>query len=107
MLIFQEPVVQIDMRLMICIRELFFCMRLDVFNHVYPQEYIQNLKPVPDVVTNMSASLRSLRDIDYRISVIDQLKIQVEVLSLAMPTIDDLHIEENVERRLPLPPMMV
>jgi Predicted metal-dependent hydrolase of the TIM-barrel fold len=75
-------------------------MKIDIFNHIYPDEYINAMGSIPDMVKNMANSLRALRDVEYRLSVMDRLGIDQEVLSLAMPAIDGLGLDEKSTKHI-------
>ncbi len=75
-------------------------MKIDIFNHIYPDEYINAMGSIPDMVKNMANSLRALRDAEYRLSVMDKLGIDQEVLSLAMPAIDGLGMDEKSAKHI-------
>jgi predicted TIM-barrel fold metal-dependent hydrolase len=64
---------------------------IDVFDHFYPKEYLDALpKPLPEQVNGITSSLRAVNDLDYRSSQMDKFGVDIEVLSLPMPTLDDL-----------------
>ena len=75
-------------------------MKIDIFNHIYPDEYINAMGSIPDMVKNMANSLRALRDVEYRLSAMDKLGIDQEVLSLAMPAIDGLGLDEKSTKHI-------
>jgi len=64
---------------------------VDVFNHFYPQEYLDALpRPLPNQVTWVSSTMRAVTDLQYRINQMDKFGVDVEILSLPIPTLDDL-----------------
>ena len=70
---------------------------IDVFNHFYPKEYLDALpKPLPEMVAFIASDNpaggkgKAITDVDYRISQMDKLGVDLEVLSLPQPTLDDL-----------------
>ena len=72
-------------------------MIIDVFNHIYPKEYLKALpKPLPAMVTLLSSDNpaggkgKSITDLDYRVSQMKKFGIDKQVLSLPGPTLDDL-----------------
>jgi predicted TIM-barrel fold metal-dependent hydrolase len=66
---------------------------VDVFNHFYPQEYLDALpRPLPSAVTWVSSTMRGINDVQYRIGQMDKLGIDVQILSLPVPTLDDLDV---------------
>lgn len=75
-------------------------MIIDIFNHVYPKEYLDALpRPLPERVVRLSSTLRGIVDLDYRQSQMDKMGVDMHVLSLAGPTLDDL--PSTPERELP------
>ena len=79
-------------------------MIIDVFNHVYPKEYLEALpKPLPPMVTLLSSDNpaggkgKSITDLDYRLSAMDKFGIDKQILSLPGPTLDDLPPNVPVE----------
>jgi uncharacterized protein len=77
---------------------------IDVFNHIYPQEYLDALpKPLPPMVTLLSSDNtaegkgKSITDLDYRKSAMDKFGIDKQILSLPGPTLDDLPANIPVE----------
>jgi len=66
---------------------------VDVFNHFYPREYLEALpKSLPDQVTDISSTLRGITDLEYRLSLMDKYKVDMQILSLPLPTLDDLDL---------------
>jgi uncharacterized protein len=64
---------------------------IDVFNHFYPKEYLDALpRPLPEQVTWISSTMRGIDDLEYRLSQMDRFGIDTQVLSLPLPTLDDL-----------------
>ena len=70
---------------------------IDVFNHIYPKEYIDALpKPLPEMVTFLSSDNpgggkgKSITDLDFRIRAMEKFGIDIQILSLPGPTLDDL-----------------
>lgn len=65
-------------------------MIVDVFNHFCPQEYLDALpKPLPNSATWVSSMMKGINDVQYRIGQIDKFRIDVQILSLPIPTLDD------------------
>jgi predicted TIM-barrel fold metal-dependent hydrolase len=66
---------------------------IDVFNHFYPQEYLDALpKPVPNAVTRVCSTMKGINDVQYRFGQMDKFGVDVQILSLPIPTLDDLDI---------------
>ena len=66
-------------------------MIIDVFNHFYPKEYLDALpKSLPDQVTYVSSTLKGITDLQYRLSLMDKHRVDKQILSLPLPTLDDL-----------------
>jgi len=64
---------------------------VDVFNNFYPQEYLDALpRPLPSQVTWVSSTMRGVTDLQYRLGQMDKFGVDVEILSLPIPTLDDL-----------------
>ena len=64
---------------------------IDVFNHFYPKEYLDALsKPLPEQVVWISSTMRGINDLEYRLTQMDRFGVDMQVLSLPMPTLDDL-----------------
>jgi predicted TIM-barrel fold metal-dependent hydrolase len=74
---------------------------VDVFNHFYPQEYLAALpKPVPNAVTYVCSTMKGITDVQYRIGQMDKFRIDVQILSLPIPTLDDLDIPIKVFQKI-------
>jgi predicted TIM-barrel fold metal-dependent hydrolase len=66
---------------------------VDVFNHFYPKEYLESLpKSLPNEVAYVSSTLRGITDLQYRLSLMDKYGVDMEILSLPIPTLDDLDV---------------
>ena len=66
---------------------------VDVFNHFYPKEYLEALpKSLPDQVSYVSSTLKAITDLQYRLSLMDKYGIDMQILSLPLPTLDDLDL---------------
>jgi len=66
---------------------------VDVFNHFYPKEYLEVLpKSLPDQVSHISSTLKAITDLQYRLSLLDKYGIDMQILSLPLPTLDDLDL---------------
>jgi predicted TIM-barrel fold metal-dependent hydrolase len=66
---------------------------IDVFNHFYPKEYLEALpKAMPSEVTHISSTLRGITDLQYRLSLMDKYGVDMQILSLPLPTLDDLDV---------------
>jgi predicted TIM-barrel fold metal-dependent hydrolase len=66
---------------------------IDVFNHFYPKEYLEALpRPLPNQVTYTSSTLRGITDLQHRLSIMDKYGIDMQILSLPLPTLDDLDV---------------
>jgi len=64
---------------------------IDVFNHFYPKEYLDALsKPLPEQVIWISSTMKGINDLEYRLTQMDKFRIDMQVLSLPIPTLDDL-----------------
>jgi len=64
---------------------------IDVFNHFYPKEYLDALsKPLPDQVIWISSTMKGINDLEYRLIQMDRFGVDMQILSLPMPTLDDL-----------------
>lgn len=84
-------------------------MKIDVFNHVYPREYLHlvgSLTRVSDLVRQSP----QLADLDVRFKAMEKYGVEVKVLSLVTSTIDDIHLyyensegDEHSQRRDRLP----
>ncbi len=76
-------------------------MIIDVFNHFYPKEYLEALpKSVPNEVTHNSLTLRGITDLQYRLSLMDKYRVDVQILSLPLPTLDDLDVTTEALSRI-------
>jgi predicted TIM-barrel fold metal-dependent hydrolase len=74
---------------------------IDVFNHVYPKEYLDALpKSMPNEVTYISSTMRGITDLQYRLSLMDKFGIDLQILSLPMPTLDDLNVPVEELKRI-------
>jgi len=74
---------------------------IDVFNHFYPQEYLDALpKPLPGAVSWVSSTMKGITDVQYRISQMDKFGVDVEILSLPIPTLDDLELPIQSFRKI-------
>lgn len=66
---------------------------IDVFNHVYPKEYLNALEMpdahVQDTLEHYS-SAQAFTDMEYRIKAMDRTGVDMQILSLGLPTLDDL-----------------
>jgi len=63
---------------------------VDVFNHFYPEEYLEALpKPFPEMVAFLSSDNpaggkgKSITDLDYRISQMEKFGVDKQILSLS------------------------
>ena len=66
---------------------------VDVFNHFYPKEYVEALpRPLPNEVAYVSSTLRGITDLQHRLSLMDKYGIDMQILSLPLPTLDDLDV---------------
>jgi predicted TIM-barrel fold metal-dependent hydrolase len=66
---------------------------VDVFNHFYPKEYLESLpKSLPNEVAYVSSTLRGITDLQYRLSLMDKYGVDMQILSLPLPTLDDLDV---------------
>jgi predicted TIM-barrel fold metal-dependent hydrolase len=66
---------------------------INVFNHLYPKEYLEALpKSMPKEVAYVSSTLRGITDLQYRLSLMDKYGVDVQILSLPLPTLDDLDV---------------
>lgn len=74
--------------------------KIDVFNHIYPPKYYNFFEKKPSMVGRMSNDLQNLTDFNSRVSVMDRLGIDREILSLAIPCIDNLHTSPEVSREV-------
>jgi len=64
---------------------------IDVFNDLYPKEYLEVIsKPLPEQVIWISSTMRGINDPEYRLTQMDKFGVDMQVLSLPMPTLDDL-----------------
>lgn len=76
-------------------------MIVDVFNHFYPREYLDALpRPLPNQVTWVSSTMRGITDLQYRFAQMDKLGIDVQVLSLPIPTLDDLDAPVGTSKKI-------
>ncbi len=69
--------------------------KIDVFNHIYPGKYINYFREPDKMIQKLSTELPALVDVSKRIKNMDNLDIDMEILSLALPAIDDLHVPEK------------
>lgn len=74
--------------------------KIDVFNHIYPPGYYNFFLKRHPMVESMSRELPALIDMDSRLKVMDSLGVDREILSLALPSIDDAQAGEEDSRRL-------
>ena len=76
-------------------------MIIDVFNHFYPKEYLEALrKPLPNEVTYIYSTLRGITDLQYRLSLMDKYGVDMQILSLPLPTLDDLDVPKQEFRKI-------
>ena len=62
-----------------------------MFNHFYPKEYLDVLpKPLPEQVVWISSTMRGINDIEYRLTQMDKFGVDTQILSLPIPTLDDI-----------------
>jgi predicted TIM-barrel fold metal-dependent hydrolase len=74
---------------------------IDVFNHFYPKEYLEALrKPLPNEVTYAYSTLRGITDLQYRLSLMDKYGVDMQILSLPLPTLDDLDVPKQEFRKI-------
>jgi predicted TIM-barrel fold metal-dependent hydrolase len=74
---------------------------VDVFNHFYPRQYLDSLpRPLPGAVTWVSSTMKGITDERYRVNQMDRLGIDLQVLSLPIPTIDDLSVPLESFRKI-------
>jgi predicted TIM-barrel fold metal-dependent hydrolase len=74
---------------------------IDVFNHFYPKEYLEALpKSPPDQVTYVSSTLKAITDLQYRLSLMDKYGIDMQILSLPLPTLDDLDLPVEALKKI-------
>ncbi len=69
--------------------------RIDAFCHIYPGNYFKYFKDRSEMLLKLSSELPALIDVNSRIATMDKLQIDSEVVSLALPAIDDLHLTEK------------
>lgn len=67
--------------------------KIDVFNHIYPNRYLNYFLKRPEMIESQSKNLPALVHMDQRLKVMDELGIDVEIISLALPNIDDLSLD--------------
>ena len=68
-------------------------MIVDVFNHFYPKEYLDALpKSSPNEVAYVSSTMRGITDLQYRLSLMDKYRVDMQIVSLPLPTLDDLDV---------------
>ena len=65
---------------------------IDGYSHLYPDSYFRKYSKSSPMISKMASELKNLVDIDGRIKVMDQLGIDKEIISLAMPNLDDLNL---------------
>lgn len=74
---------------------------IDVFNHFYPKEYIEALpRPLPNVVIYRSSTLKGITDLDYRLALMDKYGVDMQILSLPNPTLDDLDVSIQALKKI-------
>lgn len=69
--------------------------KIDVFNHIYPPGYFNFFEKRHPMMESMASQLHDLIDFDSRIRKMDSLGIDMEILSLALPDIDDLMVDSK------------
>lgn len=69
--------------------------KIDVFNHIYPPGYFNFFEKRHPMMESMASQLNDLIDFDSRIRRMDSLGINREILSLALPGIDDLMVDSR------------
>ena len=68
-------------------------MIIDVFNHFYPRECLKALpRPLPKMVARITSTMPAMTDLGFRIRQMDKFGIDVQVLSLGVPTLDNLDV---------------
>jgi len=74
---------------------------IDAFNHFYPKEYLDALpKSLPDQVTYVSSMMKASTDLQYRLSLMDKYGIDMQILSLPLPTLDDLDLPVDALKKI-------
>lgn len=74
--------------------------KIDVFNHVYPPKYLNYPGVRNQRIDRNTRELPHIVDFNSRISYMDKLDIDKEILSLASPSIDDLFMSLENSRVL-------
>lgn len=64
--------------------------KIDIFNHIYPESYFNFFSRRPAMMEGQAERLPDLVNMKSRIQVMDRLHISREIISLALPGIDDL-----------------
>ncbi len=67
--------------------------KIDVFNHIYPESYYNFFPKRPAMMDEQTKRLPELVNMKSRIQVMDRLHISREIISLALPDIDDLELD--------------
>jgi predicted TIM-barrel fold metal-dependent hydrolase len=74
---------------------------IDVFNHFYPKEYLDALpRSLPNQVTYVSSTLKGITDLQYRLSLMDKHGVDAQILSLPLPTLDDLDLPVEALKKI-------
>ncbi len=69
--------------------------KIDVFSHVYPESYFNFFSRRPAMIAEQAERLPELINMKDRIHIMDGLNISREIISLALPDIDDLEIDSQ------------
>jgi predicted TIM-barrel fold metal-dependent hydrolase len=65
---------------------------IDGYSHIYPENYLGKYAKHSPMISKMASELKYLADVEGRIRFMDQLGIDREIISLAMPNLDDLNL---------------
>jgi len=74
---------------------------IDVFNHFYPKEYLDAIpKPLPDSISRVASTMKGITDLQYRLKFMNRHGVGTQVLSLPIPTIDDLSFSSDELKKI-------
>lgn len=65
---------------------------IDGYSHLYPENYFRKYSKSSQMITKMSTDLKYLVDFESRIRYMEHMGIDSEIISLAMPNLDDLNL---------------
>jgi predicted TIM-barrel fold metal-dependent hydrolase len=65
-------------------------MVIDVFSHIFPDEYLDFFTQIPPFLADRLSRSKGFRDMDYRIEMMDKQGVNMHVLTLGRPHLDNI-----------------